>query len=81
MRGKRSIWGGRASIRAPLYMAALVATEHNPVIRALYERLVGDGKAKKVARVACMRKLLITLNAMIRDGQGWNPRLPVQNSC
>ena len=60
-------WGGRAGVRGPLYMAALVATKHNPVIRALYERLLGAGKAKKLALVACMRKLLVTLNAIVRD--------------
>ena len=78
MRGKRAIWGGRASVRAPLYMAALVATKHNPVIRATYERLVATGKAKKVALVACMRKLLVTLNAIIRDQRPW---MPAQDSC
>lgn len=82
MRGRRSIWGGRASIRAPLYMAALVAAKHNPVIRATYERLVTAGKAKKVALVACMRKLLITLNAMVRDKRPWlMPPAAEQDSC
>jgi transposase len=81
MRGKRRIWGGRASIRAVLYMATLVASKHNPVIRAIYERLVGAGKAKKVALVACMRKLLIALNAIVRDGKPWLQPAPAQDSC
>jgi transposase len=79
MRGRRTIWGGRPSVRAPLYMATLAATKHNPVIRVTYERLVAAGKAKKVALVACMRKLLITLNAMIRDNRPWIAR--PQDSC
>jgi transposase len=78
MRGKRTIWGGRASVRAVLYMATLAATKHNPIIRAFYERLVASGKAKKVALVACMRKLLLALNAMLRDRRTW---LPQQDSC
>jgi len=71
IRGKRHIWGGRAPVRAALYMAALVATRHNPVIRATYKRLLSAGKPKKVALVACMRKLLITLNAMVRTTTPW----------
>lgn len=69
--GKRTIWGGRARVRAVLYMAALVASKRNPVIRAFYERLLARGKAKKVALVACMHKLLIILNAMVRDNRPW----------
>jgi transposase len=65
--GRRSTWGGRATVRAPLYMATLVATRHNPVIRAFYARLLSRGKAKKVALVAAMRKLLTILNAKLRD--------------
>jgi transposase len=64
--GQRQIWGGRADARATLYMAALVATRHNPVIRAFYTRLLGAGKLKKVALVACMRKLLTIANAIVR---------------
>ena len=81
-RGKRMIWGGRASVRAALYMAALVASRHNPVIRAFYERLCAAGKPKKVALVACMRKLLTILNAMIRTKSPWRS-LPAtaQDSC
>jgi transposase len=69
--GKSSIRGGRAHVRAALYMAALVASRHNPVIKALYRRLLVTGKAKKVALVACMRKLLTILNAIIRDQRPW----------
>jgi transposase len=71
MRGKRKVWGGRASVRAALYMATLVATKHNPVIRDFYERLCRAGKLKKVALVACMRKLLTILNAMMRERRRW----------
>ena len=72
-RGVRSIWGGRADVRATLYMAALVAVRHNPVIRAFYKRLCAAGKPAKVALVACMRKLLTILNAIVRDGTAWDP--------
>jgi len=71
MRGHRSIWGGRASVRVALYMAALCATRCNPVIRRFYERLLAAGKLKKVALVACMRKLLTVLNSMMRDSRPW----------
>jgi len=70
-KGKRSIWGGRASVRAVLYMAALVATKYNPSIKAFYQRLLIAGKTKKVAIVACMRKLLVILNSMLRTGRSW----------
>lgn len=70
--GKREVWGGRAPVRAALYMGALVATRHNPLIAEFYERLLKAGKAKKVALVACMRKLLSILNAMIRDRTPWH---------
>jgi len=70
--GKRRTWGGRSEVRAVVYMAAIVAMRHNPVIREFYERLVGAGKPKKVAIVACMRKLLTILNAMLRDQSMWN---------
>ena len=73
MRGKRTIWGGRARVRAVLYMAALTASRHNPVIRLFYQRLCAAGKPKKVALTACMRKLLIILNAMIRHATPWQP--------
>ena len=70
-RGRRLVWGGRAPVRAVLYMGALVATRWNPVIRAFYERLRAAGKPNKVALVACMRKLLTILNAMARSGTAW----------
>jgi transposase len=73
MRGKRTVWGGRAKLRAVLYMAALVASRCNPIIAAFYQRLLNAGKAKKVALVACMRKLLTILNAMMRTMTVWNP--------
>jgi len=73
LRGKRTIQGGRYAVRSVLYMATLSATRYNPVIRTFYERLLAAGKAKKVAIVACMRKLLVILNAMVRDMQPWNP--------
>jgi transposase len=71
-RGKRMIHGGRAPVRTALYMGALVATRHNPVIRAFYQRLLAAGKPKKVALTACMRKLLIILNAMVRQQAPWS---------
>jgi transposase len=69
--GSRRIWGGRAAVRAVLYMAASVAVRHNPVIAAFHARLIASGKAKKVALVACMRKLLTILNALLKTGQKW----------
>jgi transposase len=71
-KGKRSCWGGRASVRGPLYMATLAATRYNPVIKEFYERLIAKGKAKKVAIVACMRKMLITLNAIVKSNKPWD---------
>lgn len=71
LRGKRMVWGGRAPIRAVLYMAALVATKFNPVIRSFYQRLRRVGKPAKVALTACMRKLLTILNAIMRSGEPW----------
>lgn len=75
MRGKRMIWGGRAPVRNALYMAALVATRCNPVIKRFYEHLKQQGKVFKVAITACMRKLLTILNAMVRAHQTWCPAL------
>jgi transposase len=72
-RGRRTIWGGRASVRAPLYMATLVATRRNPVIRAFYQRLRAAGKPPLVAIVAAMRKLLTILNAMVKQQKPWHP--------
>lgn len=78
-KGQRSIWGGRAEVRSVLYMATLVATRHNPVIEAFYTRLLEAGKLKKVAIVACMRKLLTILNAMLRDNKLWSAANLVQS--
>lgn len=74
-RGTRHIWGGRAPVRTVLYMATLAAIRCNPVIRSFFERLTAAGKPRKVARVACMRKLLTILNAMMRRRVGWQPAL------
>ena len=71
LKGRRAIWGGRAAVRAALYMAALVATQRNPVIRAFYQHLCQAGKAKKLSLTACMRKLLAILNAMMKSGTPW----------
>jgi len=83
-RGKRMVWGGRARVRAALYMGALVATRFNPVIGAFYQRLLAAGKPKKVALTACMRKLLTILNAMARHDTPWqimDPTLASQDGC
>jgi len=71
MRGRRTVWGGRGRIRAVLYMATVTATRVNPVIRATYKRLVDNGKPAKLALTACMRKLLVILNAIMRDKTKW----------
>ena len=76
MRGRRTIWGGRKTVRTALYMATLVATRHIATIRAFYERLRAGGKAKKLAITACMRKLLVTLNAMLASGTAWRTAQP-----
>jgi transposase len=65
------VWGGRGRVRAALYMAALVATRYNPVLRAFYQRLLRTGKAKKVALTAAMHKLLLILNAIVHAGTPW----------
>jgi transposase len=70
-RGQRSIQGGRTSVRCGLYMATFAATRFNPVIRPFYQRLIARGKCHNVALIACMRKLLVIINAMIRDDQTW----------
>ncbi|HEY8286959.1 MAG TPA: IS110 family transposase [Chloroflexota bacterium] len=72
LRGRRLVWGGRARVRSVLYVATLVATRHNPVIRAYYTKLCAVGKPKKVALVACMHKLLLFLNAILRQGSPWS---------
>ena len=78
LRGKRKVWGGRSQVRAVLYMATLVATRFNPVLRDFYQRLCAAGKPKKVAITACMRKLLTILNVMVKHNRQWNH--VVQNS-
>ena len=72
MRGRRAVSGGRGRVRAVLYMGALVASQHNPVIGSFYQRLLAAGKTKKLALTACMRKLLTILNSMMKSGQRWN---------
>jgi len=73
LRGKRRVWGGRATVRTALYMATLVAARFNPVIQLFYQRLCASGKPKKVALTACMRKLLTILNAMLKHRTPWQP--------
>lgn len=75
VRRKRRVFGGRAHVRSALYMATLVATKANPVIRRFYERLLAQGKEKKVALTACIRKLLVIINSMVRHRCLWNPNL------
>ena len=86
MRGKSKIWGGRAPVRTALFLSARSAARWNPVIGVLHQRLRAKGKPPKVAQVACMRKLLTILNAMVRDGRSWDPSIPLeqlrtQHSC
>ena len=71
--GRRRCWGGRATVRTTLYMAALSAVRYNPALRACYQGLLERGKSPKLALVACMRKLLVILNAIVRDRAPWNP--------
>lgn len=80
VQGRRVIWGGRASVRKTLYMATLTATRYNPAIRAFYLRLRSRGKPAKLALAACMRKLLVILNAMVRSNRPWNPQLHLQEA-
>jgi transposase len=81
MRGKRAIWGGRANVRAALYMATLSAVRYNPVLKRFYERLIGAGKPAKVALVACMRKLLTIINAIVKSGTPWQPTYPQKETA
>ena len=76
LRGKRTVWGGRAQVRAALYMGALVASRFNPVIQAFYQRLLDAGKPKKLALTACMRKLLVIFNSMLKHGSPWRDLTP-----
>ncbi len=78
LRGRRTIWGGRAPVRTVLSMGTLVATRSNPQSKAFYERLLAAGKVKKVALTACMHKLLTILNAMLKHRTPWQPQ-EVQN--
>lgn len=71
LRGRRTVWGGRRRVRAALYMSTLVATRHNPLIKAFYSRLVAAGKPPKLALTACMRKLLTIVNAILRNETPW----------
>jgi transposase len=79
-KGRRMIWGGRAPVRTTLYMAMLSASRCNPVLAPFYRRLVERGKSKKLAYIACARKLLVMLNAMFRDHTTWSPTLDFQHS-
>jgi len=79
LRGRRHCWGGRAQTRRVLYMAALSATRCNPQIRPFYQRLLANGKPKKVALTACMHKLLLIMNAMVRDNTAWTPQMQRAN--
>lgn len=79
-RGERSIWGGRCSVRQPLYMATLTAARFNPNIRGFYERLLTNGKTKKVALTACMHKLLMILNVMLKHNSYWSCNYAVSNN-
>ena len=74
--GQKRVWGGRGRVRSSLYMAALVASCHNPVIKEFYGRLREEGKPTKVALTACMRKLLTILNSMLRNGEYWRAPVP-----
>ncbi|TCJ11618.1 IS110 family transposase [Parasulfuritortus cantonensis] len=80
-RGERVIWGGRAQVRRALYMAAVCAMRCNPVIRAFYRHLRDQGKPAKVALTACMRKLLVIMNSMLKHHSPWNPSIDFQHSC
>ncbi len=79
-RGKRAIWGGRESVRSALHMATLSAIKHNPAIRAFHQRLIAAGKEQMVAITACAHKLLIVLNAIIRDSVPWDPQMGRQKT-
>ena len=76
LRGRRTVWGGRARVRAVLYMGALVASRHNPVIRDFYQQPTAASKPKKLALIACMRKLLLILNSMLKHGSPWRNMAP-----
>jgi transposase len=73
--------GGRAHVRATLYMGAIVAMRHNPIIKAFYDRLIERGKPKKLAITACVHKMLVILNAMVRDNKPWSVEQDLQSNC
>ena len=75
-KGRRTTWGGRARVRAVVYMEALVAARRNPVVREFYQRLLAAGKPKKLTLTACTRKLLTMLNSMVKTGKHWDPSTP-----
>ena len=79
-KGRSMIWGGHAGVRSTLYMAMLSATRCNPLLAPFYRRLLHRGKSKKLAYIACARKLLVILNAMFRDHTTWSPNLDFQHS-
>ena len=76
--GKRLVMGGRSAVRTGLYMATKVSTRHNPTIRGFYPHLLAQGNPKPLALIACLRKLLVILNAMLKQNQAWNPPMPPQ---
>ena len=75
LRGKRATWGGRASVRTTLYLAAVSASQHNPLLKVFYQRLLAAGKARKLALIACLRELVVILNAMVAHGKPWDPEI------
>ena len=75
MRGKRTIWAGRVHVRTALYLGANVARQHNPLIRAFYVKLRATGKPHRLAVIACARRLLVMLNAMVHDQTAWRGQL------
>lgn len=79
LKGKRTIWGGRAGVRAVLYMSTLTAVRFNPVIKTFYQRLVEAGKPHKVALTACMRKLLTILNTMVKNNTPWDKKMAISS--
>lgn len=82
LRGKRMVWGGRASVRTALFMSAMCGRRWNPALKVFYDRLIAAGKPKKVALIACARKLLTILNAMVRTNRRWmSPAARIQYSC
>jgi transposase len=79
LKGKRTIWGGRAGVRTVLYMATLTAVRCNPVIKTFYQRLVALGKPHKVALTACMRKLITILNTMVKNNSPWDEKMLIRS--